>query len=337
MGRPTGFEPATPRITILCSNQLSYGRRKGKEENVRAPPPCQPFFLRKPSGDRGLDSLPALPKLPPTSMFFLKKILGHLLMPLPLGLGLVTVGILLLATRRRVPGWLALVVGWLVLLTAANRGVATALTASLETTYPPVPALAGYAAPTGELGAAPFVAVLGGGHGDSPDLSASQRLSGSARARLIEGVRLARALPAAWLVVSGPRNSADAPTLPTHARVLADAAVELGFPRERIVEIDTARDTAEETRALTLLAGSEPVALVTSAWHLPRAMKLATVAQLNALPCPADYLGGRDAATPSSAWLSWDAESLSNTTRAWREYLGQAWATLLKPRPRVSP
>lgn len=30
MGRPTGFEPATPGITILCSNQLSYGRRKGR-------------------------------------------------------------------------------------------------------------------------------------------------------------------------------------------------------------------------------------------------------------------------------------------------------------------
>ena len=28
MGRSTGLEPATPRITILCSNQLSYDRRK---------------------------------------------------------------------------------------------------------------------------------------------------------------------------------------------------------------------------------------------------------------------------------------------------------------------
>src|SRR5277367_5861814 len=30
MGRPTGLEPATPRFTILCSNQLSYDRRKVK-------------------------------------------------------------------------------------------------------------------------------------------------------------------------------------------------------------------------------------------------------------------------------------------------------------------
>ncbi|MBC8012252.1 MAG: hypothetical protein H7067_19385, partial [Burkholderiales bacterium] len=74
-------------------------------------------------------------------MFVLKKILGHLLMPLPLGLGLLTLGLLLLLCRRRVRGWLVLLLGWLVLAVAANRAVSLALTASLEKAYPPVPAL----------------------------------------------------------------------------------------------------------------------------------------------------------------------------------------------------
>src|ERR1700677_4324506 len=38
MGRPTGLEPATPRFTILCSNQLSYDRRKVMEREPSRPP-----------------------------------------------------------------------------------------------------------------------------------------------------------------------------------------------------------------------------------------------------------------------------------------------------------
>jgi uncharacterized SAM-binding protein YcdF (DUF218 family) len=281
-------------------------------------------------------------------MFALKKILGHLLMPLPLGLGLLTLGLLLLLLRRRVRGWFLLVLGWLVLAIAANRAVSLALTASLEKTYPPIPALVLRApandgpelapTPPGPLADITFIAVLGAGNGDASALPAGQRLSASARARLVEGLRLGLALPEAWLVVSGPRDATPGadPAEPTHARVLADAAVELGFPRDRIVEVDTARDTAEEIDALRLLVGDEPVALVTSAWHLPRAMTLATAAKLSAVPCPADYLGGRDASVPRLAYVTWDAESLVNTTRAWREYLGRLW-TGLRSRRTASP
>jgi uncharacterized SAM-binding protein YcdF (DUF218 family) len=120
--------------------------------------------------------------------------------------------------------------------------------------------------------------------------------------------------------------------------------VELGFPRTRVVEINTARDTAEETAALAQLAGRKPVALVTSAWHLPRAMQLATASSLNALPCPADYLGGREAVIPPSAWRTWNTEALQDSTRAWREYLGQFWAWSVRallgpplPAPEQSP
>lgn len=44
MGRPTGLEPATPRFTILCSNQLSYDRRKVREAELRETVSgCQPL------------------------------------------------------------------------------------------------------------------------------------------------------------------------------------------------------------------------------------------------------------------------------------------------------
>jgi uncharacterized SAM-binding protein YcdF (DUF218 family) len=283
-------------------------------------------------------------------MFLLKKLLGHLLMPLPLALVLLALALWAMARRRGGFAWTFLLSGWLILVACGNSGVASVLVASLENKYAPIPpcrfaAVAAVpeagretAAPEAtpwprELREAGFVAVLGGGHGDADKLSAGQRLSSSARARLVEGVRLALVLPEAWLVVSGPRDGSnsggpDDAESPSHARILADAAVELGFPRDRIVEIDTARDTAEEVAALSRLAGEERIALVTSAWHLPRAMTLAARERLNAFPCPADFLG-RHKAGETLAWVTWNSESLSNSTRAWREYLGQAWAGLV--------
>ena len=66
MGRPTGLEPATPRSTILCSNQLSYDRRKMREaEFHERRQVCQPRF-RTPRGRPG--SRPETSFLPASRM-----------------------------------------------------------------------------------------------------------------------------------------------------------------------------------------------------------------------------------------------------------------------------
>jgi uncharacterized SAM-binding protein YcdF (DUF218 family) len=257
-------------------------------------------------------------------MFLLKKVIGFLLMPLPLSLIFLALGILLiLLLKRRLLARLCFVFGLGILLLAGNRAASGLLCASLERRYVPAPVAA--IPEASRLRSCGFVAVLGSGHGNADDLAASQQLSSSGRARLVEGLRLAILLPETRLIVSGPRMGSDRQT---HARVLADAAVELGFPRERILEIDTARDTEEETVALARLVGGERVALVTSAYHMPRAMRLAKHAGLGAVPCPSDYMDRDGQNTSGLGLFTWDAESLANSTRAWREYIGLTWNAL---------
>jgi uncharacterized SAM-binding protein YcdF (DUF218 family) len=193
----------------------------------------------------------------------------------------------------------------------------------LESQYASVPELREGAAPPPELAACRYVVVLGGGHSDTPGLSATQRLSPSALGRVVEGVRLLRALPSATLIVSGPAVGNN----PSHARVLAEAARSLGIGNRSVELIDTARDTEDEAAAVRRIAGDAPVALVTSAWHMPRAAALFRKAGVKALPCPADY-----SARPNAdfRWvdLTWDTASLERSTWAVRERIGMMWARL---------
>jgi len=97
--------------------------------------------------------------------------------------------------------------------------------------------------------------------------------------------------------------------------------------RDRIDRIDDARDTEEEVARVGQVLGDAPFALVTSAWHLPRAMALCNAQGLHALPCPTDYLY-----SPPLRWrrsdLTWDVESLVRTTAAAHERIGLWWARI---------
>ena len=259
-------------------------------------------------------------------LFWLKKVVGFWLMPLPLSLALIVTGLVVMRfTRRRGLGrWLA-ITGGLWLLACSNVGVGTWLVRSLEREFPAQPTLTAETPPTTALQSCRFVVVLGGGHCVAAEWSANQQLSASALARIVEGVRIVRQLPAAQLVVSGPMDDREGG--PTHASLLREVAVSLGVNRERIIEIDQARDTEQEAVALREVVGASPVALVTSAWHLPRAMALCRRQQIEALACPTDF-AARPPQLRAGDFLSWNVGGLERSTKAIYEYIGAAWSRL---------
>ena len=105
------------------------------------------------------------------------------------------------------------------------------------------------------------------------------------------------------------------------------AAESLGFDPRRATLIENAIDTEEESLAVKRLVGTEPFALITSAWHLPRTMALFRHAGLTPLPCPADYSAR---AGDELEWRDflWDTESLGRSTWAVRERIGYLWIWL---------
>jgi len=127
--------------------------------------------------------------------------------------------------------------------------------------------------------------------------------------------------PSAKIIFTGaaagnnPRSSAG---------VAAEVAETLGVPRDKIVTLDSPRDTHHEAIAVKHLLGDKPFILVTSANHLPRALQFFAEQHLSPIPAPANQLAihsplnGWERAIPSPYWLS-------HSERAWYEGLGRMW------------
>jgi uncharacterized SAM-binding protein YcdF (DUF218 family) len=253
-------------------------------------------------------------------LFWLKKALTLPFLPLHFALFVGTVGLFLSWRRSSARlGLVLMTVALLSLLVFSNARVATALVVPLESSYAPMPEARSAGDLPAELKDCTAVVVLGGGHTDHTSVSRVSQLSPAALARLTEGIRLARLLPKAKLIVSG-NNGADI----SHAQVLAEAAESLGFAAERIVRMDEPRDTEDEAAGIKQRIGSAPFALVTSAWHMPRAMTLCRRAALNPVACPTDFIVRPGSKIPF-AWLRWDIGQLEASTWVMHERVGLLW------------
>lgn len=257
-------------------------------------------------------------------MFWLKKALTVPFMPLYFTLIVGLVGLVLLFwSQRQKLGRTLVTLALASMAVFSNKGIARFLIVPLENQYTAIPEVRTAADLPPTAKECRYIVVLGGGHSDSPSLSRVNQLSSSALSRLVEGVRLAHLLTHAQLIVSGYNG----PHQLSHAQILAEAAQSLGVAPSRIVRLDNTRDTDDEAQALVREVGSQPFLLVTSAWHMPRAMALCQKAGLHPIAAPADFML-RPGADEGRNLLAWDLGALERSTKAIHERLGLFWAKL---------
>jgi len=254
-------------------------------------------------------------------MFFvLSKILGFFAIPSNLVLSIGLLGLVLWGTRLARAGRWLVAGSFIVLAILGLSPVGNALILPLEQRFPAWDA--GHGAPDG-------IIVLGGAI--SPDVSSARNdvaLNESAE-RMTAVAELARRYPRARIVFSGGSAALiyEEGTEAEFAERLLDS---LGIARDRVLLEDRSRNTVENAIFSKEIAKPKPGErwlLVTSAYHLPRAIGVFRKAGFAVEPYPVDWRtrGIEDALRPFPT----TGDGLRRTDTAVREWVGLAvyWVT----------
>ena len=247
-------------------------------------------------------------------MFFvLSKTLGIMLLPTNLLIALGVAGAILLATRFARHGRRLMVVCLVLLALCGFSPLGNLLLYPLESRFPAWDPAQG--APDG-------IVILGASI--EADLSAAHATAvvRSAPDRIIAAAALAHRYPNARIVFSG--GSANLVSNDAREADFAGAIFEsLGIAKSRLIMERRSRNTqenAEFSRALVAPKDGECWLLVTSAFHMPRAVGLFRKAGFEVQPYPVDWrVGGRD---DLFAFSNLAVDGLGRTDLAMREWLG---------------
>jgi uncharacterized SAM-binding protein YcdF (DUF218 family) len=170
------------------------------------------------------------------------------------------------------------------------------------------------------------IVVLGGSIGAAiPPVRLDPHLFDSSD-RLWHAARLFHRGVAPRIIVSGGSYQVEAgkaPATQTEAVAMRQFLLALGVPEDRIVMEGKSLNTIENMRETRALVGTARVALVTSAFHMPRALRMAGKAGLEVAAFPTDW---RVVPTSGPWWeaLLPSVEALAGSGVAIKEYL--AWA-----------
>lgn len=249
----------------------------------------------------------------------LKPLLASLILPPALPLLIAVLGVVVGLRARRAGVFVALCgIGTLWLLSCNAVAVWLAHTLIERPVPTTVTAL--------RSGGAQAIVVLGGGvEQDAPEYGEPQ-LSPSSAARLRYGVKLAQRANLPLAFTGGRGWAAPSTQTATEAEVAQRTArADYGHP-VRWLESES-RDTRENARLLAQTlqdAGVRRIALVTNAWHMPRAQREFEAAGLFVLPAPMGYVLAGE--SPVLEWLP-SADGVLASRRVLREWIALRFAS----------
>lgn len=169
-----------------------------------------------------------------------------------------------------------------------------------------------------------FIHVLGHGHYDNDKWPLSSQIGSASLKRTIEGIAIYKKLnnPNVKLIFTG---YAGAVNNTSNAEINASIAKIAGIRGKNIIINGEPKDTKEESLFTKSIVGNKPFILVTSASHMPRAIKLFKDLGLNPIAAPTDFKSGK------INFLSYpSAGSIRKSQNAIHEFLGMAWSYLIR-------
>ena len=246
-------------------------------------------------------------------LFVISKTLGTMALPTNFMIGLGLLGVILLATRFWRLGRGLMVVSLVLLAICAWSPLGKLLLYPLETRFPAWDASRG--APDG-------IIVLGGPLDADLSVAHGRPVISAAGDRIVAGATLAHRYPNARLLYTG----GSANLLSNDAKE-ADYAAELfeglGIARSRLLMERNSRNTlenAEFSRAMVNPKPGERWLMVTSAFHMPRAVGLFRTAGFVVEAYPVDWKLGKG--SDVFAFSNIAGDGLSRTDPALREWMG---------------
>jgi uncharacterized SAM-binding protein YcdF (DUF218 family) len=244
-------------------------------------------------------------------MYVFSKLVTVLISPLGSALVLMTWSLWALWRGSHRGSVVILLIAWVWLYLWSTWGASMWLRTQIESQYPYVP--------PAQQQMAPVAVVLGGGI-SSPVRADSPPNLERAADRYWHAAQLYHAGKAPVLVLSGGGDD----TALTEAQSMALFLQDLGVPESALVLEGRSRNTGQNAveAAIWLRAqGVDRILLVTSALHMPRAIRLFEIQGLQVIAAPTDY-----EQFDYPLWRRWwpEAEALEGSARAMKELLG-AW------------